>query len=450
MSAWAWVREVGAVVLVTGAGWALLRKFAPTLPGTLRLGLAWPIGSGLVAAAALAAILTGVPLAWATLVPVLALVAVALPAGGDGQAPGLGQTRWGPASILVVGAGAAAALGYRLTAPFPGWDGAGIWGMKARALLLGALPSGAPLTSYSQPEYPLQLPLVAAWLGAARGGWSDGALLTACWAGYVALGLLLVQAARPRSETPGWIVAAGVVPLGGLLSQVTQGTADITLAALVAGMLLCLQRWLRDGDGVALWVAAILTGLAAWTKFEGVVLGGLAWGTVVAVSGRFARRRLPPVRAAIVAAAIAAPWYVGLLVRQLPVDALSLAGAERLARLPGIVAAFTVEALTLERWGLLWPVSLALLGVAAWRRDRDAVLPAILLVGGVSTYAIVYLAAPHPALDVYMSASLPRIFIPLVPAATLLVATAADELWQLRTGLGRDHARKANRHPRQM
>lgn len=154
------MREAIALVLVAASGWALLRRFAPSFPPSLRTALAWPIGSGVVSAAALACVLAGLPLGFATLAPLVVLAVAALGPARGSEKPAVCAEHLACAAIVAIAA--AAALGYRLTAPFPGWDGAGIWGLKARALLLGTLPPTEALTAYSQPEYPLHLPLVAA------------------------------------------------------------------------------------------------------------------------------------------------------------------------------------------------------------------------------------------------------------------------------------------------
>jgi hypothetical protein len=163
--------------------------------------------------------------------------------------------------------------------PHGQWDAWAIWNLRARALL--ARPTDwatilSPEIGWSNPDYPLLVPLSVARLWA----WSGGA--DTIVPGIVAMTFVASTVAGVITmvgSTRGW--TAGLLSGAVLLvpqTYVYQGScqcADVPLAFYMWLAVACVvvNHQLRETDGwILVAIAGAAAGLAAWTKNEGAVL----------------------------------------------------------------------------------------------------------------------------------------------------------------------------------
>jgi hypothetical protein len=181
--------------------------------------------------------------------------------------------------------------------PLDGWDEWSIYGFKARVFFAHqGLPLPYfhdPATLFSHPDYPLLLPLGETWIYNWLGVADDWALTPLIPLFYAAL-LTIVYASLRRLAGP----AAGLVGAAALtlvpVMQTMAGTANADLPFTLMATAACLS--LLDAIVVpwraapALAMAGLWTGLAMWTKKEGLLLCG-ALALAVVVFSLTARRR---------------------------------------------------------------------------------------------------------------------------------------------------------------
>ena len=179
------------------------------------------------------------------------------------------------------------------------WDAWAIWALKGRVFFEHAGVDWrfleADVNAFAHPDYPLFMPINLALPSVVAGVWDDR------WLGIIVVAILLsaslaVREITARDFSP-HISASIALSLVALGSSRYVGTAETALIALAVAAL----AFLRAGE----WRhAAILLGLAATTKNEGMAL--LVAVVVGLLMTRLARNivRLWP------ALAIAAPWLI--------------------------------------------------------------------------------------------------------------------------------------------
>lgn len=201
------------------------------------------------------------------------------------------------------------------------------WGLKARIFFLAGGVDWAFLEDVvergSHPDYPPLLPLSFDLFAVIRGGWDDR------WIGlinvaFAAAALLIVRRELIREVPSRTAAAFGTLALLPLVALPWIGIADGPLAALVLCAPLLIRRAIADDDSRAFTTAAILLGIGAFTKNEGLTfIVAVALGLAAAGKWRLIPRLWPSV-------AIALPWLVLRSVHTLPTD---LAEGNVLARM---------------------------------------------------------------------------------------------------------------------
>src|SRR5207244_2192017 len=194
---------------------------------------------------------------------------------------------------------------YATLAPLWEWDFWAIWGLKARVFLDHGGIDWRFLEShwntFTHPDYPLLLPLNFDFLALAGGGWNDR------WLGvlFVAYGVALLVIARGLAarETSPLFAALLTFALASIATSRYVGLAEGALIAFGGAGVLFARDALRRDDAASWRHAAILLGLAANCKNEGLAL-------VVAVTIAVAVLRLKKVLALWPAFALAAPWLI--------------------------------------------------------------------------------------------------------------------------------------------
>lgn len=284
--------------------------------GPLLLGTAFLYGSGLIFFVLL--LLSIAHVRWS--IVMVTIVALAIwsvlwflrqPATGNRQL----RFHWLDLATLLTMSGYAL---YATIAPLWEWDFWAIWGMKARVFLdAGGIDwrfLESRWNSYVHPDYPLLVPLNFDFVALLQGGWSDRwlGIFSVAWA--VAL-LLIVRdlAAREASPIPAALATLVIAPIA---ASRFIGIAEGPLIAFGGAAVLFLRRAMLFDDRAAWRHGAVLLGLAANVKNEGIALI-----VSVVIAMLFVRRRdivrLWP------AAAIIAPWMILRATHDLATDIAS-------------------------------------------------------------------------------------------------------------------------------
>jgi hypothetical protein len=194
---------------------------------------------------------------------------------------------------------------YATLAPVWEWDFWAIWGLKARVFIdHGGIDwrfLGSRWNAFAHPDYPLLVPLNYAFAALIGGGWDDR------WLGifnvaFAVAALLIVRALAARETTP--LVAALVTfTVAWIAPNRYVGLAEGALIAFGGAAVLFLRDALRRDDAASWRHGAVLLGLAANCKNEGIALLAVV-ALVIALLRRRAVLRLWPSFALVV------PWLV--------------------------------------------------------------------------------------------------------------------------------------------
>jgi hypothetical protein len=307
-------------------------------------------------------------------------------------------------------------------APLWEWDFWAIWGLKARVFLERGGIDWRFLESrwnvFAHPDYPLLVPLNYDFVVLLGGGWSDrwlGVLMVA-WA---AAALLIVRGLAAE-ELPPLLASLLTLATASVAVSAYVGLAEGPLIAFGAAGVLFVRRAILFDDSAAWRHGALLLGLAANTKNEGLALLVSVGIAVLILKPRMILRLWP-------AAALAAPWLILRATHVPPTDIVAGSVFARiLARLPyaGPMGRFLLERLH-QPW--FWLALLAGIAVApAARRRREAF---VLMVTAVQLafYITSYLATPHDA-RWHIATSWPRLTLqlalPITFAAIMMLAVS--------------------------
>lgn len=203
------------------------------------------------------------------------------------------------------------------------WDFWAIWGLKARVFVenrgIDWSFLQSPFNDFAHPDYPLLVPMNYAYTALVSGGWDDR-WMGLGWIGFTVALVLIVRsmASREVPELPAALI--GFATAGAAFTRYV-GLADAALVACAAAAIVMIRRYLLFEDEAAFRHGAILLGLAASTKNEGVAL--IATIVIAVLVHEYAgaprsasvsppvASRLPAVLARLwPAIAIALPWIV--------------------------------------------------------------------------------------------------------------------------------------------
>lgn len=333
--------------------------------------------------------------------------------------------------------------------PHGGWDARLIWNLRARFLFRGG--SDWPMAfsdlfgDWTPTDYPLLIP------GSVARAWSvAGAETTlvpiavAALFSLATLGLLVAAATRLRGLDQGLL--AGIVLLGtrGLARQGPTQFADIPLGFFILAILVSVTLWLQaDGDGGrrAPGLAGLCTGLAAWTKNEGLLVLLVVIVALGLVSGRSLRLR----RAAhdalaflagllpLLAVVVGFKWFVGSTSSNyLVASAISGDALEYLAD-PGryvvVAGSFFTNFYRLGGWLVSLPLVLVayllVVGpVPGARLRRGLVFGSVCVVLLLAGYFAVYMLTPR-GLAWHLQVTLYRLVLHVWPGMLFLFFVAA-------------------------
>jgi len=372
------------------------------------LGLAFLYGTGAIYFVLLA--LSVLHIRWS----LLSVTIAALLCGGQALLPVLGRRHEGQARVPVLHVHvfdlaaliAPVALAcYATIAPLWEWDFWAIWGLKARVFLEAGGIDWRFLESrwntFAHPDYPLLVPFAYDFAALAGGGWSDRwlGLLFVAWA----LAFLLVARDLAALETTPVKAALIVFALSWLAVSRYVGLAEGALVAFIGAGVLFVRRALLANDDAAWRHGAILLGLAACTKNEGLAMLASVAIAIAIVDVRSLRRLWP-------AAAAALPWLVLRALHDLPTDVVSGSLASRFtARAAETGAIFRLLIANLhDPW--LWAALLLGLLLIPRRRERFVLLAVTFQ---ILFYIGAYFVTPHdPAW--HIATSWPRLTMQIV------------------------------------
>jgi hypothetical protein len=288
------------------------------------------------------------------------------------------------------------------------WDFWAIWGLKARVFLeAGGIDwrfLQSPWNTFAHPDYPLLVPFVYDAAALAGGGWSDRwlGLLFVAWA----LAFILVARDLAALEAKPLAAALVAVALSWLAVSRYVGLAEGALVAFIGAGVLFVRRALLADDDAAWRHGALLLGLAACTKNEGLAMLASAAIAVAIVDVRRVVRLWP-------AAALALPWLVLRALHHLPTDVVSGSLASRFAARIGETRAIFKLLIDNLHDPWLWAallIGLLVLPAAMRQRERFVLLAALFQ---LLFYVGAYFVTPHdPAW--HIATSWPRLTMQIV------------------------------------
>lgn len=294
---------------------------------------------------------------------------------------------------------------FTISAPPFEWDFYGIWGLKGRMFFEACgIDWGFLSVNVSHPDYPLLMPLLFDFLAVVTGGWNDRVFGLV----YVALCASVLAIARGFLEDEIRWPALGALAIAFPALNVWIGLAEAGVMAYgCAGLLFIRKGSIRTG--------AILLGLAAWSKNEGLALIGCS---VIALF--VATRSIRRVIALWPAVAVIAPWMITRALLQFHTDfmegSVMSRVLERLAKPGEVLHAFIVSPPD-QPW--FWLAFLATILVFAWdaiRREAFLTIALLLQLGLMLGQAL----ATRWDFGAHVSLTLNRLPHQVAPAAAFL------------------------------
>lgn len=387
------------VVLALVIGWPLATLTRAEASRSGKAGLAFLLGIGAIALVLFAYSLAGI--SWSRLTILAAVVSIGAAgfaarrlAPRGGVPPPERPSRGGAVLLALAAVLVAGHLAFALSGPRTEADFLEIWGLKGRAFYevrgVDWHLLRQEMTWHNHADYPPLLPLLFAGAGVLGGGWEDrelGALYTAFGAAL----LLIAEAALRKRFGRDWLTALAVLVLTPLALTPWIGIGEGPLLAFASAAMLYLAAGVREDDPRAITTGAVLLGLAALTKNEGILMVPVAAVAVFLAPG--ARLRVLRLWPAI---ALALVWIVPRAVLQLKIDLtagdpLRRAFARLADPLPLLELLVTHAALRPVFW-----VALALGALAGATRlfRSERILTAFVMMQTL-TYVGAFLVTPH-------------------------------------------------------
>jgi hypothetical protein len=401
-----------------------------------RSGLAYLCG--LVATGILAATLAlvHVGFGWLALALVAAISALSAACHLRGtQRPRLSWPRW--TSLAAVAALVALLVEYArafAVAPLNRYDAWAIWALKGHALYAFGWADPVVFAGdayrFANLDYPLWLPSLEAIDFRAMGAF-DTRLVHLQFLLFL-VAALAALAALLRDVVPAlvlWPTLGAIALAPAVFDQLLTAYADVPLALVFAVGVAAAGRWLLTGERWALAVATLCFAGALLTKNEGTLFVAAAYaGLLVAAPRRW--RALAVAVAADVALLL--PWRIYTRVHELHDINYTLRDSFH-PRHPGVgpiaVRHLAAQMLDPLQWGLLAPIFVALLIVAAALGVRR-----LALYGGVFALlswlglSWIYVIS-HFEYSSYLHSTETRVVASIVLAGAALIPLLAGEAW---------------------
>ncbi|HVP22213.1 MAG TPA: glycosyltransferase family 39 protein, partial [Anaerolineaceae bacterium] len=321
--------------------------------------------------------------------------------------------------------------------PSGSFDAYAIWNLRARFILFSPQNwtlAFSPLISWkAHVDYPLLWPMnmLRMWLILGRDSVEAGIVQTALF--FVLIpGLLVGGLLKLRDRSQAFLGGILILGMPAFFNYSTFQAADTPLAYFYMATLLLFLGYERDRSPGLLALAGLATGLAGWTKNEGLMF---EIGVAVYLLARFLR---PPFRASLrklgwFGLGLALPLATTLIFKILLAPAGDLIGTQNAgeimaklldpSRYATIVAYVASYLPNLGGW--IWPMAAAvpLYGLAAGKAKIQPGWLVFMILGITFLgYFGVYLITPHP-LEWHLKYSFDRLmFQLLIPALFLMLA----------------------------
>lgn len=411
------IAVVVALLSVAVAGLPIALALDPRSRGLRLAGTAFLLGTGAVAIVLFALSFAG---AWSLPAMGAGLCTIALAAWFTRGRLAAEASPQLPAftilSAIVDAALLATIAGYFVftTLAAPGeWDFWAIWGLKARVFFEHGGIDWAflrnPDNSFAHTDYPLLLPLNLVFLAFAQGEWNDR-WLGLFFAVTATAGVLVVRDLMRREIRSQYLAALATLALAGPILSAPIGLADGLVMVFSGCGFLFVRNAFAGGASGALWAplrsdgrpdagalrtAAVLLGLGALSKNEGLAFLVALTAAAVITQPRGEQRRILRLWPAY---ALAATWLVPRAFASLATDLFSgrTLGeriVEKMTSFPTLLAALA-ENLPPYPW--FWAGVIAAFAIAGSRAVARERLALMTISIQVLFYIGSYIASPHP------------------------------------------------------
>ena len=326
-----------------------------------------------------------------------------------------------------------------LIKPMESYDAVAIYAIKAKIFYLARSIPGdfflALAKSFPHPDYPLNIPL-AETLGYLFLGNLNDQLAKILFPLYflAILAGLYFAVRRFAGRTYALLFTFLLASIPQFSAYGTNGYLDIPLAYYVFFGAIFLFKWFEDTANVRfLRSSAVMTGLAAWTKNEGLIYGGISI-LLILIFFLFEQKG-PALKAARslsfyggVVLALSLPWHwvktsAHIINSDVAVAALTPLGiAKQLYKVGPIVYEFQKQFFGPKKWNILWFVIL----FASIVNYKKVFTPSqryisIFLVLAVSGYIFFYLVS-HVEINFFLSRTWSRFLLHFLPVAVYWLA----------------------------
>lgn len=303
-----------AIFAATLVGLLIVQAIAPGLDDFTRIGAALLTGCGFLALLLFFLSVAGVP--WSQFVMAVVLLAALLVCWRSRSRLGSAATDRVRRFVWIDGVILLLIIGHAIFATWSRmyeWDWFGIWGLKARTFFdAGGLDWHFIRTGPTHPDYPLLVPLLVDIPSLLRGVWEDrfvGLMYTALSVGF----LMIARGLLADEFESDWIGSAATMAIACPALNLWIGLGEGPVMAYGCAGLLLVRRGLKSSAPSVIELGAVLLGLGAWCKNEGMALMGMAIVALLVVSWRSLRRMWPGV-------AIAGIWVATRLLLHLQTD----------------------------------------------------------------------------------------------------------------------------------
>jgi hypothetical protein len=382
--------------------------------GPMLVGLAYLYGTGVIYAVMLTLAVIGAHWTAINVTAIALLIAIACFAFKPTQHSALSTQHFSFVDLATF-ATAIAYVNFATIAAVWEWDFWAIWGLKARVFFEAGTIDWRFLASrwneFAHADYPLLLPLNYAYGALLGGGWSDRWL--GLFSAAFGIALLLIVRGLAALETRPIFAAAIAFAVSIFALTHSVGMAEAPLVAFAAAGLLFVRRAVSFGDDAAMRHGALLLGLAAVTKNEGIALL-VAVAIALAVTKRSLIVRLWP------ALAIVSPWLILRAFHHLSTDLARGSFVQRAFERLGDVVPIVAMLLQHLAQPLTWLT--ILLGIMVVPREERARERFVFVAFAVQLvfYVAVYFGTPN-GVEWHIATSWQRLTLQLAPPVLYVV-----------------------------
>lgn len=358
--------------------------------------------------------------------------------------------------ILVITSQVVYAFTYAVLVPISGSDAYQTWFFKAKVFFVDkGLRTEFFSTPEVHPDYPLMVPLSAAWIYTAIGTANEQMAKIIYPLKYLSLISIFYFISRKfisarislifttlLSITPIVMIHSGGLPgtLGVLCSGDFVGYADLALSICFLSGAGFFALYTLDAKRPYLMLAAIFLGLAAWTKDEGLV-SVLTCGILIVVhiiTQRISWRHL--LSFIVITSSVIAPWLIYKNLLDIPGEYEGHIGLKpalaNIGRVPVILDyMFSMFFRRTELYNFTWYLYLGT-SLINWRKSlqRPLVYLHILIISQISAYLLIYLVT---FLDIqfHLETSFDRLALHILPLSLLIASINVGAILSMDNGI---------------